>query len=76
MTTECKVKPQLTIFQWNSMLMPTLCIIPNAMVEHLPVVVGSTLELKLFGVPSWQKTEKKTGDVITDLMLEIVPIIL
>lgn len=71
-TREQWVAPKLATLHWDSKLMASLSN-PNAKVERLTVVVGTSLDLKLLGVPAYQPgANRKSGAVIADLTSELL----
>jgi len=66
------VAPKLATLHWDSKLMASLSN-QNVTQERLTVVVGTSLDLKLLGVPSYQPgTDRKSGDIIADLTSELL----
>ena len=65
------VSPKMATLDWDSKLMPALS---NQIIleEHLTVVVGNALELKLLGVPAYKPgTDRKSGDIIADITIDL-----
>jgi len=66
------VAPKLATLHWDSKLMASLSN-PNITEERLTVVVGTSLNLKLLGVPAYQPgTNRKSGDIIANLTLNLL----
>lgn len=71
-TREQWVAPKFATLHWDSKLMPSLSN-QNVTEERLTVVVGTSLDLKLLGVPAYQPgTDRKSGDIIADLTSELL----
>lgn len=66
------VVPKLATLHWDSKLMASLSN-QNITEERLTVVVGTSRDLKLLGVPGYQPgTDRKSGDIIADLTLKLL----
>lgn len=71
-TREQWVAPKFATLHWDSKLMGSLSN-QNVTEERLTVVVGTSLDLKLLGVPAYQPgTDRKSGDIIADLTSELL----
>jgi hypothetical protein len=66
------VSPKLAMLHWDSKQMSSLTN-NNIVEERLSVLVGTSTELKLLGVPSYEpRTGRTSGDIIADLTVNLL----
>lgn len=66
------IPPMLATLHWDSKLLASLTN-QNITEERLSVIVGTSNELKLLGVPSYQPgTDRKSGDIIAQLTVNLL----
>ena len=59
--------PKFASLHWGSKLLSTL-LNRNVTEERLAIIVGNSKELKLLGTPAFQTGSKNTGDIIADVI--------